>query len=67
MRLLHAGIDITVIAIWLGHQSIETTQIYLHADMSTKERAIARTTPTGAEAGRYQPASDELLSFLQNL
>lgn len=67
MRLLHAGIDITVIALWLGHQSIETTQIYLHADMSTKERAMARTKPTGAKPGRYQPASDELLTFLQSL
>lgn len=67
MRLLHAGIDITVIALWLGHQSIQTTQIYLHADMSIKERAMARTAPTGAEPGRYQPASDELLTFLHSL
>lgn len=67
MRLLHAGIDITVIALWLGHQSIETTQIYLHADMSTKERAMARTAPTGTEPGRYRPVSDELLTFLQSL
>jgi len=67
MRLLHAGIDITVIALWLGHQSIETTQIYLHADMSIKERALDRTTPTGAEPGRYQPLTDELLTFLQSL
>jgi site-specific recombinase XerD len=67
MRLLHAGIDITVIALWLGHQSIETTQIYLHADMTTKERAMARTAPTGTEPGRYQPASDQLLTFLQSL
>lgn len=67
MRLLHAGIDITVIALWLGHQSTDTTQIYLHADMSIKERALARTAPTGAEPGRYQPTSDELLTFLQNL
>jgi integrase/recombinase XerD len=67
MRLLHAGIDITVIALWLGHESIETTQIYLHADMATKERALARTAPTGTAPGRYQPASDELLTFLQGL
>lgn len=67
MRLLHAGIDITVIALWLGHQSIETTQIYLHADMSTKERALARTTPTGIKPGRYKPTSDKLLAFLQGL
>ncbi|MBC7632677.1 MAG: tyrosine-type recombinase/integrase [Flavobacterium sp.] len=67
MRLLQAGIDITVIALWLGHQSIETTQIYLHADMSTKERALERTAPTGVQPGRYQPASDKLLTFLQSL
>ena len=67
MRLLHAGIDIAVIALWLGHQSIETTQIYLHADMSIKERALARTAPTGAEPSRYQPTSDKLLTFLQSL
>ena len=67
MRLLHVGIDITVIALWLGHQSIEITQIYLHADMSIKERAMGRTAPTGAEPGRYQAASDELLTYLQSL
>ena len=67
MRLLHAGIDPTVIAPWLGHQSIETTQIYLHADMSIKERALARTAPTGIKIGRYKPASDKLLAFLQGL
>lgn len=67
MRLLAAGIDSTVIALWLGHESIDTTQVYLHADLNTKERALARTTPTGSRPGRYQPESDELLSFLQNL
>ena len=67
MRLLHAGIDVTVIALWLGHQSIDTTHIYLHADMSTKERALARTAPTGIKSGRYKPTSDKLLSFLQGL
>jgi integrase/recombinase XerD len=67
MRLLAAGIDTTVIALWLGHESIETTQIYLHADMSMKERAMDRTTPTGAQPGRYKPANDTLLTFLQNL
>ena len=46
MRLLHAGIDITVIALWLGHENIGTTHIYLHADMTMKENAVARTTPT---------------------
>lgn len=67
MRLLAAGIDSTVIALWLGHESIETTQIYLHADMATKEDALARTTPTGAAPGRYHPGNDTLLAFLQNL
>lgn len=67
MRLLHAGVDVTVIALGLGHQSIESTQIYLHAAMNIKERALARTALTGAEPGRYQPASDELLTFIQSL
>lgn len=67
MRLLQAGIDSTVIALWLGHQSIETTQIYLHADMSIKERALARTAATGSKPGRYKPPSDKLLTFLQGL
>jgi len=47
MRLLEAGVDVMTIALWLGHASSETTQIYLHADLALKERAIARTTPTG--------------------
>jgi len=67
MRLLTAGIDITVIALWLGHESIETTQIYLHADMTLKENALARTTPTGTRPGRYKPPDDHLMSFLRNL
>lgn len=67
MRLLAAGIDTTVIALWLGHQSIETTQVYLHADMKMKETALARTTPTGTKTGRYKPATDKLLAFLQSL
>ena len=67
MRLLAAGIDSTVIALWLGHESIETTQIYLHADLATKEDALARTTPTGVVNSRYHPPDDALLAFLQNL
>lgn len=66
MRLLHAGVDLATIALWLGHESPETTQIYLHADMTLKERAIARTTPTGSPPGRYQP-QDPLLTFLCSL
>jgi len=66
MRLLHAGIDITIIALWLGHEHLTTTHIYLHADMSHKERAIARVTPPGTTPGRYQPP-DPLLAFLNSL
>jgi integrase/recombinase XerD len=67
MRLLAAGVDSTVIALWLGHESVETTLVYLHADMQMKQKALDRTTPTGAKPGRYQPADDTLLAFLQNL
>ena len=66
MRLLVAGVDTTVIALWLGHESVETTQIYLHADLSIKERAIARTTPIDTRPGRYRPP-DTLLAFLEAL
>jgi integrase/recombinase XerD len=66
MRLLDAGVDVMTIALWLGHASSETTQIYLHADLALKERAIARTTPTGTRPGRYQPR-DRLLAFLEAL
>jgi site-specific recombinase XerD len=66
MNLLHAGVDITVIALWLGHESPTTTRIYLHADMALKEQAIARTTPPDTNAARYQP-SDDLLAFLDQL
>jgi integrase/recombinase XerD len=66
MNLLHAGVDSTVIALWLGHESVETTQIYLHADMEIKERALARTTPPNNTPGRYQPP-DTLLAFLEAL
>jgi hypothetical protein len=62
MRLLHAGIDTTVIALWLGHEHVETTQIYLHADMALKEAALARTTPPDTPPGRYQPP-DTLLAL----
>jgi integrase/recombinase XerD len=66
MQLLHAGIDTTVIALWLGHERVETTQIYLHADLALKERALARTKPPDAKPGRYQPP-DTLLAFLEAL
>jgi site-specific recombinase XerD len=66
MRLLHAGTDTSVIALWLGHEQAETTQIYLHADLTLKERALARTKPPGARPGRYRPP-DKLLAFLEAL
>lgn len=66
MRLLLAGVDVTVIALWLGHEQIATTGIYLHADMSQKERAIARTNPVGTKPGRYR-APDAALAFLESL
>lgn len=66
MRLLAVGVDISVIALWLGHEGIETTQIYLHADLAIKERALARTAPTGTTPGRYRPP-DSLLAFLESL
>lgn len=66
MRLLHAGVDITVIALWLGHESPTSTRVYLHADMALKEQAIARTTPPDTAPARYQP-TDTLLAFLDQL
>ena len=66
MRLLHAGVDTSVIALWLGHVSVETTQIYLHADMKLKEKALARTRPPHQRANRYQPP-DNLLAWLEAL
>jgi site-specific recombinase XerD len=66
MRLLHAGVDIAVIALWLGHESLTTTAIYLKADLETKEKAIARTAPIGTPPGRFQPG-DALLAFLDAL
>jgi integrase/recombinase XerD len=66
MRLLHSGVDIAVIALWLGHESLTTTAIYLKADLETKEKAIARTAPIGTPPGRFQPG-DALLAFLDAL
>lgn len=66
MRLLHAGVDTSVIALWLGHEQIETTNIYLHADLAIKERALARTTPVHCTPGRYRPP-DMLMAFLEAL
>jgi integrase/recombinase XerD len=66
VNLLRAGVDIATIALWLGHSDIRATQIYLHADLAIKERALARTTPPNIAPGRYRP-SDPLLAFLQAL
>lgn len=66
MRLLHAGVDTTVIALWLGHEGVETTQMYVHADLTLKERALSRTASIGCAPGRYKP-SDKLLAFLESL
>jgi site-specific recombinase XerD len=66
MQLLHAGVETTVIALWLGHERVDTTQIYLHADLALKERALARTKPPATKPGRYQPP-DRLLAFLEAL
>jgi site-specific recombinase XerD len=66
MQLLTSGVDTSVIALWLGHESVQTTQIYLHADLSLKERALARTAPPLTKPGRYRP-SDALLAFLASL
>jgi site-specific recombinase XerD len=66
MRLLSAGIDTSVIALWMGHENTATTQVYIHADLALKERAIARTAPQDTTPGRYQP-SDEMLAFLDGL
>lgn len=66
MSLLRRGIDRTVIALWLGHESHETTQIYLHADMQLKEQALAHATTSGEAPRRFQ-APDNLLEFLESL
>jgi site-specific recombinase XerD len=66
MRLLRAGIDTSVIALWLGHEQIETTQIYLHADLEIKERALDKTAPIETKPGRFRP-TDKLLAFLEVL
>ncbi|MFE9328486.1 aldehyde dehydrogenase family protein [Nocardia sp. NPDC052278] len=66
MELLHSGVDITVIALWLGDENPTTTRIYLHADMALKEKALARTASPDTTPDRYQ-APDTLLAFLDQL
>jgi integrase/recombinase XerD len=59
-------LDTTVIALWLGHEQVETTQVYVHADLAIKEQALARTAPVNGKPGRYRPP-DSLLAFLEAL
>ncbi len=66
MALLHSGVDISVIALWLGHEGLESTNIYIHADMALKERALARVKPPTTGNGRYRAAND-FLAFLERL
>ena len=66
MHLLQSGVDITVIAFWLGHESPVTTHMYIEADLSMKERALGKLQPTVANLVRYR-ASDQLMQFLQSL
>lgn len=66
MELLRHGVDRSVIALWLGHESVETTQMYLHADLRLKEEALSHTTPFLTKPSRYRP-SDQLLAFLEAL
>jgi integrase/recombinase XerD len=66
MALLHSGVDGAVIALWLGHESMDTTQMYLHASLELKQQALAKTTPINGQPGRYRP-DDNLLAFLKRL
>lgn len=66
MNLLQHGVDTAVIALWLGHESVQTTQMYLHADLALKEKALARTASPTTKPGRYRPP-DRLLAFLESL
>jgi integrase/recombinase XerD len=66
MNLLQSGVDLATIALWLGHEDLRTVQVYLHADLALKERALARTAPPGTSPGRYRPP-DPLLAFLESL
>ena len=66
MELLQAGVDTTVIALWLGHESVETTQIYLNANLALKEKILAKTMLHEGRPGSYRP-KDQLLTFLTGL
>jgi site-specific recombinase XerD len=66
MELLQSGVDCAVIALWLGHESMDTTQIYLHASLKIKEQALDKTKTTNGKPGRYKPG-DTLMTFLKGL
>ena len=66
MAMLRRGVDVSVIALWLGHESTETTQMYLHADMQLKERALAHASLRGLKPARLRP-KDASLAFLESL
>jgi site-specific recombinase XerD len=66
MELLQHGVDRSVIALWLGHESLETVQVYIQADLAMKEKALAKTTPLNVQPGRYKP-DDVTLAFLKSL
>jgi len=66
MSLLQAGVDTSVIALWLGHAGVRSTDAYVHADITIKEKALALTTPASARPGRYRPP-DKILAFLESL
>ena len=66
MELLQAGVDRSMIALWLGHESVETTQIYLNANLALKEEILAKTNFVNGKPGRYRP-TDRVLSFLSSL
>jgi site-specific recombinase XerD len=66
MQLLHSGVDRTIIALWLGHESVETTHMYVHANTEMKEKAMGKTKLVAVAVGRYRP-KDELLEFLESL
>lgn len=66
MHMLNSGVDITIIALWLGHESIQTTHLYMEADLQAKEKAIAKVTPISGKSSRFKP-KDKLMQFLENL
>ena len=66
MEMLEHGVDRSVIALWLGHEKVETTQMYLHANMKLKEKALSKTVAPNGRLKRFRP-DDELLAFLKNL